>query len=803
MRRAYAGLGAAGTLLRQMGPRLEQCSLFLLLAVVAIRPIVAETYGDHAADLPFTGLADLPPVVTLGFGAVILLAACLWLLARAIGPAAAYRRCGIESGALIIALASVVSCMAAGNQRLAINATVDWLMLPVVAIVLANLLRRWWQVRLVLCVLLSVAAVQAVQCFDQYLVTNQETARRFLKEREPFWGARGVPLDSPSVTLFEQRLRAGEATGYLSHSNVTGGYLVLCGLAALAFGVARWRGPPDPFRRGFALATLLLGGLLFAAAGTTHSKGAVVAAGIGGLCWVVVRRLGGSIDRHRRRWWIGGWCAVGFAGLAVVGYGSATGGLPHASLNFRWGYWTASGRMIRDHPWTGVGRENFGRHYLAYKSIQQPEEVTNPHNFLVQAGADWGIAGLIGMVWMTIGASRRLTRPPLGARSPLGARPVPDPHWGPDRTGRPLLWAAGLMTLVFLLRIPMLGSDNAAYVVLSTLIPFAVMALAFAILAVETHSAHRFMDHPLPGLSLGINCALLAFLVQDTINFALIVPGAATTFFALLGVAVALRSPVGEPIRPPRARRWFALTVGVVILLVHAGKVVWPVMDSSGWRIVSTHQKQPRPDEPPNRQHVYQCLAEASARDPLDPTPAIELAGWLTSVAHRLPDETAALTAAIDRLHEAIRRDPHSTTLHRQLAVLHQRLAELTDRVGHLRAAAEAERRIVELYPESPDAHVNLGDGLALLAAATGDAGVFRQAADHYQTALDLDAARPGWETIRRFRPTRRTDIEGRRDRATAAADLSASGDPAPNPNRDSLPVRRTQTGEAAVDDDR
>ena len=342
---------------------------------------------------------------------------------------------------------------------------------------------------------------------------------------------------------------------------------------------------------------------------------------------------------------------------------------------------------------------------------------------------------------------------------------------------------------VHIVWVPMLGSDNSAYVLISTLIPFVVMAVAFAILAMETNTAREFMDDALPGLSLGINCALLAFLVQDTINFALIVPGAAMTFFALLGVAVALRAPASEPTHLPRISHWIALTVAAMLLLIHAGEFVWPVVDSQARRLEATHQTHPWPDEPLNRQNIYVCLAEASARDPFDPTPAVELAGWLQSAAHLLPDETAALTEAVGWMHEAIRRNPYSTSLHRQLSALHQRLAERSDQAAHLRAAAEAERRAVELYPESPDAHVNLGDRLAALAAAVADVAAFDEAADHYQTALDLDAARPAWETIRRFSAAKRVEIETRRDGIMEAANaLRTSGNAARNPSRPGAP---------------
>ena len=67
----------------------------------------------------------------------------------------------------LVALGGLVSCWVAGNKRIAVNATVDWLCLPLLTIVLVQLLRQRWHLRLVLCVVLSSAAVQAYECFNQ------------------------------------------------------------------------------------------------------------------------------------------------------------------------------------------------------------------------------------------------------------------------------------------------------------------------------------------------------------------------------------------------------------------------------------------------------------------------------------------------------------------------------------------------------------------------------------------------------------------------------------------------------------
>jgi hypothetical protein len=61
-----------------------------------------------------------------------------------------------------------------------------------------------------------------------------------------------------------------------------------------------------------------------------------------------------------------------------------------------------------------------------------------------------------------------------------------------------------------------------------------------------------------------------------------------------------------------------------------------------------------------------------------------------------------------------------------------------------------------------------------LLAAgqAARDPAQLREAIDTFRTALALDAARPAWETIRRFRPAEREQIEARIRQAQR--DLSA-----------------------------
>ena len=155
----------------------EVVSLFVLLAVVALRPLVSETY-DSAGDVmsrALGGLADPTPVRTLVFDLLILCSACGWFIARAIGPTRRYRRTGLEWGAIMVLIGAIASCVVAGQKRLAITASIDWLCYPVLTIALVQLLRRPWQRRLLLAAVLASATAQAVQCVLQYYLGFDDT----------------------------------------------------------------------------------------------------------------------------------------------------------------------------------------------------------------------------------------------------------------------------------------------------------------------------------------------------------------------------------------------------------------------------------------------------------------------------------------------------------------------------------------------------------------------------------------------------------------------------------------------------
>lgn len=781
-----------------MRSTLEALALFCLLVVAGVRPLISETYDSAGLTITASlrGVQDPQPATTWLLDSIILGAACLWLASRSTGGDTGYRRCGVEWGLGLIAVGVCLSWTVAGNKRLAINAGVDWLCSGLLGVVLTQLLTSERRVRWALSVVLATAAAQAGECFEQVWVTQPETEAMYAQEREALWAKQGVSVDSAQVALFEARMRAREATGYFGHPNVAAAHLVTCAFAALALAFSKWRGresrqraQSQDFRtvlgRARIGAALACGGavIMGVACGLTGGVGALVSAGVAALVWMI------GAANARRAWWTPrtafgwGWAAVGAAGVAVAVYGLSFGSLPGRSLDFRWKYWTGAAQMIRDHPWTGVGSENFGREFLRYKTIELPEEVKNPHNFLVSAATDWGLAGVAGMIVLVFGASRRLLREPLADSTSAGAGDYPTES-SPAATTRgasrseieTALWGTAAGLGIFIPRIGWLGSEDTAFLFYRTVMPALIWAVAFLLLAPGAiRSTHR--------LAWGLGCALLAFLVQDTINFATLVPGTVTTAFALLAMGSAsLRlNETGRVAMDASSSRhpadrwgttmpnwgWFGATLAGFAVVVVFGAL--PVARAG------EALRQARQASSPTE--ALRGCKESAHHDALDPTPPAKAAEFLrTEYLSRLgepqPNDAhrVLLTEAIAHITEAVRRDPRNVTMHRERA-------QYLYLAGEWLAAVTAAEKAVELYPTDPGGHRLLGEILAGKGRAESNAGAWQRAAAEFEQALALDDARPSWETLRRLNPAERRDLAERAQNACRELERLRAGD--------------------------
>ncbi|MGB2986492.1 MAG: O-antigen ligase family protein [Phycisphaerae bacterium] len=784
---------------------IETLSLFILIGVAILRPLVGESYDSSGT--PFTqalgAVGDPSPLRTLVFDLLILLAACGWLLARCStgwrpvphwgrlshlsfdrlesrSHSWAYRWTGLEWGAGLVAIAAIISCFFAGNKRLAINATIDWLCLPVLAIALVQLMYQPWHRRLLLAAVLASACVQAAQCVEQHFVGFDETWEHYQSIKDEFWASQGVDLDSAKVEMFERRIQAREATGFLPHSNITGSYLVLCGMAAIAIVIATWRrclltdwkvsptGCKDgseprleartearAINRLVKTGSMLAAALILTAAILTKSVGALTAGVAGIALWLVSHLFRPWINARRTKLVVIGWVCAAAGLLAVVGHGLRHDSLPGWSLTFRWHYWRASAELIADHAGTGVGRENFGRHYLRYKPIESPEEVANPHSLFVQAAADWGLLGFVGIMAMMVGASLVIAKPPTARPPPVGSSDATPNRW------TIIAWMVALTLVVILCRLPLLGTNDPNFLYYATVTTGLWWVLGFICFAFDGVQRTSQAGTSARLVGTGVVIGLFTFLLHDMINFAMFVPGTATTLFAFLAFCIAEQTAEKHPTRTYTAmQRWLPVGVLTAALIAVIFLGILPVARSAYYLRLARQTGQYVAPVPLTAQVANHYFQRAATLDPLDPTPYVERAEWLmyASTIPELRDD--AFRLAGESLALAAHRDPFSLRLRRMKMQLYQAKASATEKTEDYLAAIEAAREALKLYPLDPRGLVALADCQLEAGEATRSIKLLHEAIENYERALKLDDARPAWGKLPGFRPKERQAIE-------------------------------------------
>lgn len=823
-----------------------------LCVIVSLRPLISETFAGlpDRTSQSIRDLAPVSPLRTLILDAIILFcAAVYWAMGphpSALRPESSRRMNGFKpvplrafyvAVLLLFIIAAALSTVAADDKRLALNAGLDWICSIVLMGLVAGLCHVKHRAALLFACILGAMTAQAWECCDQVFLTFPMNREFYQETRAEFWERQGIALDDPQVRLFEARLDAAEASGFLSHSSVAGGYLAAGALLAIGLAAAavRSRAPT-----GNAAAAIGLASLLLLAVGLTRSIGAIAAIPLAllaaGASAILRRRLGWS----GKRIFFAGVAAAVVLVAAVIGHGLTHGGLPGSALNFRWQYWTLTLRIIAETWLTGVGRENFIAHYLPLKPIEFPEEIHSPHNVFLQVWAEWGVAGLFGVLLLILfiayillaegdsHASEKersgFEEKPAGRPSrPVGARPsdrAPSRSTEKRRgafayalartpahaTSSSGLWASGAFIgiLIFIVRIPLLGSASVPYVYAATLPPLLAWEAGFALTlsALSSRGHSRWARLPL----LGLSTALLAFLIQDSISFAAFIPGVGVTVFAIIGLALAITQPAihgnkkaasaddapepeelddpnggdlkRRPLHPKLPRRlnpWLRWSLALSLYAITFLTVLWPPMRCNRLMARANIAQPLLPGVPLERQPVFQRLAEAAQADPLDPAPLIQQSRWLLACADAFPDQALhALDLAREPLEAAMKRSGRFTAAILLDAERSLRIARITRNESDFAPPHERLLLVVtDLYPQNPAYWIRLADLEFEAAEATRQRSWFEAAAKSYDHALDLESRRPNWEVLRRLSPEQIREIE--RKRAEARARLQAA----------------------------
>lgn len=161
-------------------------------------------------------------------------------------------------------------------------------------------------------------------------------------------------------------------------------------LAVAVFGVNHWR----------RLAAGLLAALVFLGLVLTFSKGALLLAVPAALLVL------GFVAGGRWRWVALGMLAVGaLALLPLFGTERFAGlfDLQGGTSFFRVQLWRGAWNMVQDHPWLGVGLDNFLYAYrtrYALPTAWQELSLSHPHNIVLDFWTRLGFLGLVVGVWL-------------------------------------------------------------------------------------------------------------------------------------------------------------------------------------------------------------------------------------------------------------------------------------------------------------------------------------------------------------------------------------------------------------------
>ncbi len=704
-----------------------------LLALLAARVFLSETYQNVALDFLAGGVDGPTPATTVALDALLLVGAAI-LLAFGKRPTDWIARTAI-GGCAALFVAALISTNAAADQRVAANASAQLVILALTAIALRQVAAQQPQLqRIAAAVLLAGLAANATKCLTQRAYEFRETAEHW-RAQAPQRAARGIDPDDPIIVNYERRLLSNAAFGYQSHANIVGSCMAL-GLplaAALAWrGLAQRAGGPALI--GAAL-TALLGAGLWA----TDSAGAAIAAAAGLAAWATFCALRGAW-RRSAIW--GGLAVAALLPLALIATRTAGGTLPDESLEFRWEYWSAGWHAWREDPLNGCGRENFLYGFLRHKSDSSTEEVRNPHSLWAGLLFELGPLGVLGGTALLLaawGGLARAVREPPASTEP---RALPGLAIG---VGVLALLVQGLAS-----RLPALGEGMALVWTTETagawLLAF-VAALA-ALGAVESSAGSACRATAVCG-------GLLATLLHGAIDFAYFTSAGASSAVLLLAAAPA--APAADSAR--RGRIFVGAGLALLVIL-HLWQVVAPTW--RGERAMAAIAS----NSDPNR-----VDAHASVDPRSDAIPRRLAEYWRQRTAQAAPERRSALLARATEMAElALRRNSASASNWSRLADLDDSLAELltdssdpksADTLRILRASA-AQRRAAAAARHPTDPRLHLAHAAAEVVAwrATGEAKHAESARAAISRARQIDSARKADVAVR----LREREIEAARE---------------------------------------
>ena len=679
----------------------EYALLAVCLCVIALRTTFTENPNPQSANQP-TELSDT--VYTLSISAVLIFSFLLWCVWVSWRRRFSYRLTALEIGLCLFSIAAVIAGPAASDKRSAITHFVTMLAPILMAILLVQILDSQLKIKLVLTIIAALGVVSAYQCNSQLLTGNKELIQFYEQYPDEVLARQNITPNTLKQWQFEHRLYSEDISGFFTTSNSAGSFALLASFAGIALFIKNLRNRKltQPLVIcGLGVAIIIFGLVI------TRSKGALTASLVAAAMFTLYLLSPNWLKTHKNIVLIVCLLLTAAAGCTALWYGLAKGRLPGGNSMFvRWQYWQASARMYADHCRTGVGPGNFAHYYFHYKPPAALEEVSDPHNFVLSALAQYGPVGLIGLLAMMF----------LPLWKVISDAPVSPSAQAqqPKRSIRRFAAPFAVIISVSLLLIRpivlpietggMIDIDVTAGVIFYVgLILYVAPVLAFAVgfwLLTEDPGSKENPD--LKYVSAALFCAVCGFIIHNLIDFAIFEPGAATTFWAITACLIAAYYD-----RQRTQALLITPTLPMKILITAAGIVLFWLYSSysliSGAKSTAKIRQATQASAIGEFDLAHNLLADAAKDDPFSST-AASLNGELHSHDFKtaLNKNPNSLHAAEDALLEAISRDNAYFKDFERLTEVYTLLAEISsgqDRADRLNKAFSTAKQAIQRHP--------------------------------------------------------------------------------------------------------
>lgn len=627
------------------------------------------------------------------------------------------------AGLLALGFWAVASTLWSADRFAAIVSSMHWLSAMVLLWSTVQLVDSWQRVRFVSGVCLGLLITLVVAGYYYRLVEWRDLRNAWETSRTDILREHSWAADSFDARQFEKRILSGATMGFSASPNTYGALLVLLGTVSAGIALSRIDDADPP---GWIIPPILAiccaaPDLLWADSRGAAGTAVMAALLLIGCGWFRSRLR----EKAHKVYWL---TLVGtlVLALAVIGHGLHHGTLFHDSLTFRWRYWLGAARLIAAHPLLGVGWENFGLRYLAFRIPIASEEIRDPHNFIVRIVAELGTVGgallAFGLLRLAWEGTQLPARPPN--------EELPDTKWWPreqrQRASQRILLIATLAILLnFFASIDLTSTPS--YVLIEAMRRalfwlLLIVGISAATLRVPSGMQRRLRDHeleyssdtrPAPWLLCSMLVGLAMFFVHNLIDFALFEPGPMFLFALLAGTVLGARQAPAPTVT--RGRAW-AIAVGapaVAAWIAAAVLIAVPIMSAESLahdadEAIRNNQPAPAARDleaafarvPYNSDYAFRAAILRISERQLDPAADLISAAiaanpatpdafvWRAQLALASPHHD--VSAARADMEKALALDPHSVDLHKRYGEMLTRLDLRADATAQYQLALDA-----------------------------------------------------------------------------------------------------------------